>query len=175
MSRKTIRNFIVSLIFLLITVGIFGFMVYETNAKNNLLAEQISTLNRQNAQEASYLRLQRIAEDSVQQREQLHSLFFAQESDSIDFLNLVESTAPQAGVNLETKSIGQGTNSATNQPTIIVQFSFNGTHDNVLDFIQLLENIPYVSRITDVEFSARASGNWEANVNMEIGIYGTTE
>ena len=148
-------------------------MLFEVDNKNMLLEEQIGALSIQEAQETEFYRLRRLAEESTSDREQLAGYFFRKESDSIDFLNTVESLAPQAGVALKVESLEQ--EGSGNEQDIIIDLTFSGSYDQVTNFINLLENLPYMSEVTSLQMEARSSSNWEATTEIKIDIYAYDE
>jgi len=170
MSPSTIRNVIISAIAICVAVGVFGFMVYQTNAQGEKLTEQIATLEAQRSQEESYFRLQKITEETKSERAQLESYYLLNESDSIDFLNKVEELAPRAGVSLKTSNLQSVEDPVDDSQWIAVNFSFNGSRQRVRDFVKILEELPYVSRLTAVELSADSQGQWNANVTMRVRV-----
>ena len=170
MSKSTTRTIIIGLILMTLAVGAFGLIVYQVLAQGEKLAVQISTLETERGQEANYLRLQRLAAATVSEREQLLFYFLEGESSSIDFLNQVESLAPEMNVGLTTSGLDSIVDKEDNATWIEASFSFSGTRTEVERFIQLLENVPYLSRVTSIDMSAFSSNEWRANVTMQIKV-----
>tara|TARA_B100000508_G_scaffold97182_1_gene76126 strand:- start:3603 stop:4130 length:528 start_codon:yes stop_codon:yes gene_type:complete len=170
MSSGTKKNIIVAAILIALATAAFGFMFYQISVQGKTLMAQVTALREEQAQEATYLRLQNIAVDSVEDREQLGSYFFRREADSIDFLNLVESIAPQLGVTLKTNDLSVVTDQVDQTDWIEVPFSFSGSRESVQNFIKVLENMPYVSKLMSVDIAARSSTNWNANVVMRVRL-----
>lgn len=170
MSPVTIRNVIISLSALCVAVGVFGFMVYQTGVQGNKLTEQISTLEAQRSQEESFFRLQKTAEETKEERATLQSYFLLNESDSIDFLNNVETLAPAAGVELTTSNLQSVVDAEDDTQWIEVDFSFIGSRQRVRDFIKILEELPYVSRLTSIELALVSQSQWEAKVTVRVRV-----
>ncbi len=170
MSQVTLRNLILSSLILLLIVGIFGFVLYNIEAKRALLAEQVRTLAEQQGQENSFFRLQRIAEESAEDRAQLQSYFLLQEGDSINFLNQVESLAPTIGVSLETNSLNQLPETKAGDNWIEVGFTYNGSRESVNRFTNILEHLPYVSYVTQYSVTADTPTNWEAKITLLVYV-----
>lgn len=175
MSKKTLRNLIVSVLLLMISAAAFTYMVFELNSKNMLLKEQVIALQTKQAQENSYFKLQRISETSSADRETLAGYFFEQESDSIDFLNAVEALAPQVGISLKTETLVPGGDKKKKESWVLVSFLFTGEYKNVTDFIKILENLPYESQIDSLQLSSREDSGWEARTTMRINVYAYDE
>lgn len=170
MSKSAKRNFIIAVILIALSLGAFALMVYQINAQGAELETQLIALEEERAQEASFLRLQRIAEESIADREQVRSYFLEQESDSIDFLNLIEAIAPEAGVVLATDALGLIVDPSDQSQWIEATFSFSGSREEVERFIRILESVPYVSRVTSIEMNARSSTEWRASVIIQVRV-----
>lgn len=171
MKSKTTQQLIISIIMLGLTIGGAGYMVWTINQNGALLREQLETLNEQNRQEASLLRLQRLATETKDDREELASHFLLRESDSIAYLSDIETLAPSVGVTLETKDLRQ-VDEKDKTSWIQVSFALTGERDSLEQFIDLLEKTPYVSRIISVNLVARSAEYWQANVTIQVQLLG---
>lgn len=149
---------------------VFGIMLYRVMALNDHLQVQLAALKEQSLQEDSYYRLLRLIEETTEDRVRLHQFFLKRESDSIDFLNQVEALAPESGVVLVTDSLNTIRGENNTVSWIQASFSFSGTRHNVQNFIQILETLPYVQRLTSVKMAARSSSDWQANVTMQVRV-----
>ncbi len=170
MSKSSIRNIIFSLILISISGMSFGLMVYQINQQGEYLLEQMSALEKEQTQEASYLRLKHIAEDTKLEREELHSHFLSPEKDTIDFLNKIESMAPENGIELKTSGLNTITDAKDNTKWIQVDFSLIGSRERVQRFIQILETFPLVSRVKGLEMGTLSSTQWQADIIMQVQV-----
>lgn len=168
--RVTHRNLLIALITLLILGGAFAFMIYKISAQGVVLEEYIKILEEQNTQEASLLRLQKIAEDTKNDRTQLQGHFLKQESESLTFLNLVEGLAPQMNVTLETTDLNKIENKTDKSEWIEVHFDLTGSKEDIVRFVRTLEVLPYVSRVNSVLLTVRSLELWQAEVVMQVRI-----
>jgi len=116
------------------------------------------------------IRDRRIAEETQEERLQLESYFLLKESDSIDFLNNIESIAPQAGVVLQTSSLDTVVDPSDNSQWIEVDFSFSGSRSRVREFVEVLEELPYVSRMMSLNVTMQNQGQWQAEVTMRVRV-----
>jgi len=169
MSPSTIKNTVIAIIFMAIGVSCFVFMVLQTDKQGAELSVQIETLAAQRAQQDSFFRLQKTAEETKSERLQLQSYFLLKQSDSIDFLNNVENIAPQAGVELQTSNL-DSVQDDDGSDWIEVDFSFKGSRDRVKNFVQILEELPYVSRLIAVDLNTVSQTEWEAKVTMRVRV-----
>lgn len=169
MSRLTKRNFLIALAVLVISVAIFTYMLAVSERQSSQLRDQLVTLEKQRIQEASYLKMRRTIEDNAADVATLDGMFLKRESDSIDFLNLVESEAATYDVALETVSLLS--EETDDGQALVVRYAIAGSGDNVRNFIALLEQLQYVAEITSVELSTENNNDWRAEVTVQVNIY----
>lgn len=170
MSSVTIRNLVISLILFAVSAGLFGLMVYYIFDQGSKLAVQIQVIEEERVQEASYIKLQRLTKETEEDRGLVKSYFLARESDSIDFLNQIEALAPEVGVSLETEGLRSMEGSSDVSEWIEATFSITGSGEKVKSFIKILENIPYVSRVTSVDLMTQSSSQWTADVVIQVRV-----
>lgn len=170
MSKSTLRNIVISLILISCSLAAYGLMVYQIDKQGRELAVQVDVISKEETQQESRLLLKRTAEETAEERAQLKNYFFLQESDSIDFLNHVEEMAPKVGVTVETSALESITNLADKTKWIQAKFSFSGTQDRVQRFLQIMETFPLVSKVVDLEMTAKSSTEWQANIVMQVRV-----
>lgn len=170
MSKRTSINFAIATALLLVAGGAFGYMYKVIGVKEETLKTQLATIKTGNDREQTYYRLQNIAEESKVDRERLERYFLPQVGESITFLTQVETLAPQNGITLKTDALEEGSDKKTKEKWVDAKFTFSGTRSNVEQFISTLENLPYVSKITSAQLSARSQNNWEARVSIRVFI-----
>jgi len=172
MSPSTIKITAVSIVLFIIASGSFAFIFLQTQQQGEKLVAQLDTLTEQRTQEEAFFRLRRVAEESSAERSKLSEYFFAGESESIDFLNMVEQLAPEAGVTLETNSLNliEGTESEDEKQWVEMGFSFEGSRSRVQNFITILEELPYVLKVITVDIVAADQTRWQAQVTMRVRV-----
>ena len=170
MSKSTTTAIIISVILFVVAISGISLMIYQVNQQSDQLDSQVATLEKEQAQENSYFKLQRLSEDTEVDRVLLKSYFLEQESNSIDFLNLVESIAPEAGVDLKTDKLDVLKRKGEESEWIEATFTFSASRERVLNFIQVLETLPYVLRLTTIEMSLKSASSWQAQVTMQVQI-----
>jgi len=170
MSPSTIRIIVLSLVLFMVAAGAMAFMLLQSQQQGEQLVAQLATLDEQRAQEESYYRLRRIAEESADDRTQLRSYFFSSESESIDFLNTVERLAPEAGVTLKTDSLNLIEDAKDGTQWVEIGFSFEGSRNRVQNFLTVLEELPYVAKIVTVNMTATNQTKWQSQVTMRVRV-----
>lgn len=176
MSQSTKRTLFIAMLLFFGATASLGFIVYQVLGQGQELTKQLDTLGEQRAQEATYLNLQRLANDTTEKRTRLRGLFLRQESESsdsidfLDFLNLVESTAPDVGVTLETNGLEVLKEKNSEELWVQAIFSFSGSRGDVQNFVQILETLPYVLRLTSLKMSAQSATIWQAEVVLQVRV-----
>ncbi len=169
MSKITIRNIIIASILMLTASSVLGLMVYQVLKQGDHLVLQVKTLEKERAQEDSYIYLQRLEERTTDDRSDLKRHFLPSESKSIDFLNNVDSLAEIADIVLETSDI-KSIQDEDNSKWIQATFEFAGSKKQIISFIKILETLPYVSQLMGVSIKALSDDDWIASVTMQVRI-----
>lgn len=169
MSSKTIRNFIIAFVAMVSAGSVFGLMTFQVREEGKMLNAQLEVLGEQEAQESSYIRLQKISEETAQERTSLRNYFLEQEGDSVDLLNYIDSLAERSGVALQTKGLDLVDGERTSK-WIRATFTIAGPESQVRQFVEILETLPYVQRMTDLTLKAKSSTQWEADVTIQVQV-----
>jgi hypothetical protein len=170
MSKGTIRIIIFALLLLVVTGGVFGLVVFQVINQGEKLGIQIDVLESERTQEASFYALQKKSAETISEREMLESFFLESESSSIDFLNHIETLAPEVGVVLKTEKLGVIMDTEDESEWVEVSFSLESSRSGVQDFVKILENLPYILRITSLDISAQSLKSWQAKVTLQVRI-----
>lgn len=133
-----------------------------------VLSQQVAAIAVDQSQQVAYTRLQKLVQETVGERSELRSYFLESQSDSIDFLNYIEQLASERGVTLETINPQEIT--VEEQSFLSVQYALEGSLRQVEGFVQLLENIPYVSQLTAVQLRRESNVLWQADVTINVAV-----
>lgn len=169
MSKVTKRNFLIALTLLLVSGAVFGYMLAYSEQQSTALREQLVTLEKQRIQEASYLQMRRTLENASADVSALDDMFLKRESDSIDFLNLIEAQARNSDVSLTTEALSA--EGGEEDRHLLVRYSFAGAKTNVRNFIKILEQSQYLAKITGLDLREQSSGSWEAEVTVRVNLF----
>ena len=170
MTRSSVRNFIIALLTLIVSLGALAFMIIEIEKMSGVLQAQLTSIEAENKRESAFYTLQKTSEESASDRADIEKYFLSKSSDSIDFLNRVEQLAPQKGVTLETEALEESADPKTKLKYIEAKFIFSGTEKGVEEFIEILEVLPYVASLTSVSVNEQALDRWQAKVTMRVFI-----
>jgi len=168
MNTHTKRLAILAGVLFITAVVAVVFFVREINAQSVKLSEQITAIQTDRAQQTVFTRIQRTSNETADTREALQSYFLQSQSDSIDFLNFIESQAAISGVELLTNSPTEVTQEGAT--FLSVGYNLTGSLNRVENFIQQLENLPYVSQLESLSLAQRAGSTWEANVVITVNV-----
>ncbi|MCA9366975.1 hypothetical protein KC887_01765 [Candidatus Kaiserbacteria bacterium] len=170
MSKSAIRTAIIAVVLLIISVGVFGILVYQVSTKEVQLQEHIAVLGVHRSQQNTFFGLRKTAEETDTERAALQSLFFLKGSDSVDFLNTVEGLGPQIGATIETIDISEKTDKDTGYKWLVIDFEVTGDEAAVEEGIQLMEYLPYAVRLTSIVLEERSSTLSVANVTLQVRL-----
>jgi len=167
-SAKTKRVAVISVVIFICMLIVVGLAIRTIMAESKNLSEQVSAIAVDQSSQVAFVRLQKLIQETTNERDQLRSYYLESQSDSIDFLNYIEQLAKEQGVDLETLSpteTEQGGNSY-----LSVGYSMTGTLNQVESFIQLLETIPYVSQLTAITLQRESTTLWKGDVMIDVAV-----
>ena len=173
MSKTTKRNFLIAITFLLIAGAVFGYMLAFSERQSTALRAQLIALEKQRIQEASYLQMRRTLENASADVAALDDMFLERESDSIDFLNLIEAQAIRNNVTLTTEALSA--EGGEEDRYLLVNYYFSGTKNNVRNFITVLEQSQYLAKITGLNLRQQSDGTWEAETTVRVNLFNYVE
>jgi len=174
MSSSRLRLLGITAAVFILAICVVFFMVREIFKQSELLEQQVTTLQKDRDQQTQLSQLKRLLEETETDRDAVAGYYLQSQSDSIDFLNYVESLAADAGVQLSTE--GASETSRENTELLTVQYEVSSNLPSVERFVQLLESIPYVSGVTALQLSQQSATVWSAAITIEVAIleYETT-
>lgn len=150
----------------IISAVVVTLFVREILQQSAVLDQQVAALQQDAAQQAKLTQLKRLIANTTTDRQALAEHYLLSQSDSIDFLNYIETLATDTGVSLQTNTASQETRDG--QDVLTVQYDISSNRQTVEQFIQLLELAPYVSQVTMVQLSRKTPVTWQAGVTMEV-------
>lgn len=108
-------------------------------------------------------------DSDVTPKDKLHALVLRSESDTVSFLVHVDELGKKAGVAVGASELKVEKTSASNFDEIAATFTLRGGDANVMAMIKLLEELPYQSRIENVNLT-RKEGVSEAVVRVLVSV-----
>jgi len=169
---KTIRYAVLSLIFFgaSLTVALLTYFYVDTQGKELESQMEIVSKNRQLKERYDSLAL--MVDASRAEYDELAS-YLLTENNTINFLSEVETLAGTMGLELTTDALKVDPLPNPKYQGITLQLRVVGGHDDVITFLQILETLPYYSRIEALEFAreSRSGGNWTAAITLLVGLH----
>jgi Tfp pilus assembly protein PilO len=167
-SQKTKRVAVLSGVVFLGMCVFVALAIRMIVVESVFLSEQVAAIAIDQSQQVAFTRLEKLVQETAGERSELRSFFLESQSDSIDFLNYIERLATERGITLET--INPKEIEVEGKTFLSVEYSLEGSLGQVEEFIQLLENIPYVSQLTAVDLERRSSVVWQADIIINVAV-----
>lgn len=173
MSGKTKKTLIISLIVMMISMGTLVFLFYKIEAQNKLMEEHINIIAENGTKEATYSHINRIVQETEQDRARLAGLYLSDESDSINLLNEIETLAPTFGLEFKTEALEKVRIGDDGPESIKMTFSYSGRKDKVFGFTKMIESIPYHSTVESLSLKEVGGGDFTGKITVFITIQPT--
>ncbi len=168
-SAKTKRVAGIAAVLLVAAIVLTIMGIRTIIAESEELSEQIEAIAVDQSQQVAFTRLQKLMQETADDRSELQSYYLSSQSDSIDFLNYIEQLAADRGVAIETRNPTE-VERETGGTYLSVGYTISGGLTQVESFIQLLETIPYVSELTSVRLVRQSPVVWEADVMIDVAV-----
>ncbi len=169
MSAKTKKIFFISLSVAAAAVCAFVLFFLEIRTQALRLEEQVKILTENNTKESSFVRLNRLVQETEEDRALLATSFFKSEGDSISFLGEIETLATSLGLTFETEALDK-IESKEKGEFLKMSFVYEGKKETVMKFSKLFEVAPYHSRVESLRLRKGSGDNWTAELSMQIMI-----
>jgi hypothetical protein len=152
--------------------GIFVllFLLYQISTEGKQLDRYVVALSEKNAQEAAFIKIRRLVDETEAERNQLATAFFSDESDSITFLGEIEEFARGISLDLKTLDLNKAASQDGKMEYISIKFSYTGSKDQTQNFTTYLETVPYHSEITALSLEQEYGGTWRGEATLHISI-----
>lgn len=168
-SAKTKQVGIIAIVLFAVMVVVVVLGVRTITAESYQLSEQVTAIAVDQSQQTAYARLQKLVQETTDQRSELRSYYLSSQSDSIDFLNFIERLAGERGLELETRSPTQ-IERDNGQTYLSVGYAIAGSLTQIEQFIALLESIPYVSELVSIRLQRQSGVRWQADVRIDVAV-----
>lgn len=167
-TRKTHIVAIFALLYVLIATGVLAWVVYEVAQAGAVLQERVATIADQNAKSKVYQDLSNLVLRTKAEREALLG-FVLTEDQTSSFLTDIESLGVSQGVTLTTDSLKVSEKEGSFNE-LLIQFSVEGTEENVKKMLSIFETLPYHSRVSSLTFSRDKTGKVHSTIVIDITL-----
>lgn len=167
-TNKTTLIAIISVLFVLFSLAVVSWVVYEVETAGKMLGERVLAIANTNAKIKAYNELFELVETTKIERETLTD-FVLTEDKTGSFLTDIENLGASNNVSLTTNSL-QVVKGKDKPDTLNVQFALSGAESSVKKMLQLFETLPYHSSVSSLLFT-RKDGNFvEGTVTLDITL-----
>jgi len=159
---------VISVIFFLPCLMVFGFLYREINSNNKEAGEGRATWQAETERRNNIRTLDKTLQKISPEIANLDA-HFAKSSDVVPFLDTIEKLGPIAGAKAEVMSVEVPAGSSS----LVVGLKASGSFSSVYKFLTLLENSPYEldflwADLQKTGTSEEGGGSWEAIFRMRL-------
>lgn len=146
-TKRAKKMLVVGSLTAVVAIGAFGGSLYFVLTESTALRARAQAVADHAAQQQLYANLASLVERTAPERATLQT-YVLTEDDTISFLANIESLAALRGLALTTDALT--VTEAKPNNVLMVNFTLAGTEVAVYDFIALMEVLPYMSYLTEV-------------------------
>ncbi len=169
-SSQTKKNLSLALLLFLITGSVVVFLAFQINRVGAKLSIYTEALSEKNAQEAAFIKVNRLIQETEKERAILVSAFFSNEGASVSFLGDLETLASSIGLNLKTEGLDKISSVDKKTEYVTMTFVYSGEKKQVVGFTKLLEETPYHSSINSFSLTKKDRNTWEGKLTIQISL-----
>jgi len=174
-STYTTKIFIFSIALLFFSIGVAGYAFYSVDKRGEQLIEDVKVLKNHYYLKSEYQRLKVELDESSDERAQLSNLVLEDENGAVTFLSLVDWLAKDLNLSLTTRQLTEEVTKEAGFDELFVEFGVSGDARATIKFIQLLELLPYHSRVVAVSVARKYNSQTQAElieavVSLRISI-----
>jgi len=167
-NLKTKELFIVALLLNVAATGIFLFLYTEVKAKNERISALINNIEANVVEEEKHNSIKVVAAQTAEQRTRLQHYIVAKE-EAVSFIELLEKTGESIGVGVDIASVREvEIAGSTAFARLSLALTATGAWPRVIQFLGLLELLPYEATITQVVVSKseKQAGQWSLSLSL---------
>lgn len=155
-QNKTKTVFVIALGYVLCAAAAASYSWYYIQTLGGELEATVETVSKTVSQKQAYDDLVAQLEATQTQRDELQT-FVLDKDATVQFLTLLETIAAEQSVELTTDNLNLVEVAAAPYNQLQIQFNVTGLDDGVLQFVRLLELLPYHSSLASLSFNRAAT------------------
>lgn len=171
MNTYSIKNMLLALLICVAAVGGVLYMIDIINHERIVLGEQITQIKTTQTQEAVFIQLRRLAEETIAEREEINAYFLVNQYDgnTIRLLNDIEEVwGPALSVEVEPAAFLPVVAEPHNW--FELNYQLRGTPEAVRKMVSLFEVIPYHSQLQSVAIRDQVQGESVAEITIRVAM-----
>ena len=167
-KNSTTKLFVFSLFLLLFTAAAALYICITLESEGKKLVERLQAVRDHEILARQHAEFNRQLENTKEERTALENYVLAGESGTVDLLSSFDEISSNLGVELDTKELAVAEQS-DDFHELSVTLSVEGGEAEVMQFLKLLETLPYHSQVSN--FAAeRQAGQLELNLAIVVSI-----
>lgn len=162
-----------SLLFLAVSVSIAGLTYYQIYREGTKLTTHMEVIGKSKLMQEQYNELFAVLKKNDAEHTQL-SEFLLTEDQTIHFLSEIETLARNANLAFSTDSLEVKPLPTPPFESVDLRLRAEGSRADVITFLNILETLPYFSRINALTLTAKkgAQGDiWVANITLMVALH----
>jgi len=170
---RTNQYALLSLIFFTGSVAVAGLTFYLIDKEGEELKRQMEVIGKDKLMQEQYYSLQEILNQTKSEHTELANYLLTKDN-TINFLNEIETMARDMGLKLTTDSLAVSALPNPQFEAIDLRIRVEGERTTLLAFLSVLENLPYFSRINELNLNAVKGSDgaiWSASVSLMVGLH----
>ena len=172
MFSRTIQFTLIAIALCFGSIGATAYLVSMIMSERVVLEEQVTQIAETESQQATFIQLNRIADDTADERATLVGYFLPNQFDSktILLLNDIEEVwGPALGVEVEPATFQPL--AAEPHPWFVLNYQLTGTPAAVRDMLLLFEAMPYHAQVDAVTIrDSETAGQSVAEITVRVAV-----
>lgn len=169
MTKRTLQIATLSFTALIGTLVLLATLIWQVEAAGKKLHEYTQIRETKNEQEAAYLRVSRLVQETEEEREFLQKAFLTDEGEMIPLLNEIESFAAAVGMSIKIVDFNKLVNKEQGD-SLTLTFMYTGSYTQLLLFTRMFEHLPYHSTITGLTLQKTSLDSWEGKLTILVSL-----
>jgi phenylpyruvate tautomerase PptA (4-oxalocrotonate tautomerase family) len=169
MTKQTTTTLIVASLYFTVFLALLVYAYISVRAEQVRYQELTTTLATEAAKQAVAHQITEVSSRTVAERAELQH-YFVTEKETISFITEIESLARSIGVTLETTSLDLTPATGKDPAILKTGFLVKGSQTDVTTFLQMMESLPYHSRIPTMDISRLGSNEWQGSLSLEVTV-----
>ncbi len=169
LKNKLIKNLILASLVFVSALTVLVFAGFFMKNKVSFFHEKFNLLKNKQIKILNGNKLQVLASLTADDRKSLKNHFLQEEEGTIEVLNKIEFLAAKLGIKLKINHLSLLEDKNKNKKQIEISLTGTADYKQILAFTEALENLPILSRLTQVNLVQEKENNaWKADLVMVI-------
>lgn len=169
MNSSALKLFISSLIFLIITIALSAYLIYDQERDGKRIFSSLIYIKSWESLQHSGVTEDQITADRLE-KDKLRSTVLASEGEAVNFLSLVDNLSAETGVTIATTNLKVEKTKEVGFEELAATFLLRGEREAVEGLLEIFELLPYRSHIVSASLSRNTDGSAEASLSLVVSV-----